>query len=298
MKTTTIEKYPRITVVTPSFNQAKYLPETIESILNQGYTNLEYIVIDGGSTDGSVDIIRKYDSRLSYWISEKDNGQSDAIMKGFYKATGELFAWVNSDDVLLPGCLQRIAKQYVLGGFPDIMTGNVVYIDKESKITRYVRLPRQSRFLFFRGVCHVSAPAVFFKSSLFRAVGGVNLKYHLSMDLDLWMKMMARHAQVVHIRWPLGGYRRHPETKTARYLADKTPRIPPERERICIEHIRGYSERKALFWKRIYKLYQLLNLNYLKGYLECLPTKGRRWQCVFPVAPCDSTPGNAGPGLC
>jgi glycosyltransferase involved in cell wall biosynthesis len=263
-------KLPKITIVTPSFNQAKYLPEAIESILTQNYPNLEYIIIDGASTDGSVDIIKKYESRLSHWVSEKDKGQSDAIMKGFARSSGELFAWVNSDDILLPGCLQRIAEQYVQSGYPDILTGNVIYLDEEGRITRYIRLPRQSRFFFFRGVWHVSAPAIFFKASLFRSVGGVNLDYHLCMDFDLWMKMMVKDARVVHIPCLLGGYRWHPETKTMRYLANSTSRVPPEREQVYRENIRGYVEWQVLFWKRIYKLYQLLNLNYLRGYIECL----------------------------
>ena len=113
MKTLALKKYPRITIVTPSFNQGGFLSETIESILNQDYPNLEYIVIDGGSTDESLDIIKRYEDQLSYWCSEKDRGQSDAIMKGFNRATGELFAWVNSDDVLLSSCLSVIADCYL-----------------------------------------------------------------------------------------------------------------------------------------------------------------------------------------
>jgi glycosyltransferase involved in cell wall biosynthesis len=91
--------YPKITIVTPSFNQGEFLEETIQSVLNQGYPNLEYIIIDGGSTDKSVDIISKYSKELSYWVSEKDNGQSEAINKGFRKATGEIVTWLNSDDL-------------------------------------------------------------------------------------------------------------------------------------------------------------------------------------------------------
>lgn len=276
-------KFPRITIVTPSFNQAKYLPETIESILSQNYSNLEYIIIDGASTDGSTDIIRRYETHLAYWFSEPDKGQSDAIMKGFARCTGELFAWINSDDILLPGCLQRIAEQYVLNGHPDILTGNVIYIDGEGKITRYVRLPRQSSFFLFRGVWYASAPAVFFKSSLFHSVGGVNLDCHLCMDFDLWLKMMVRDAKVVHIPCLLGGYRWHPETKTMRFLAARTSNFSSEYERICGENIRGYSKWKVVFWRRIYKLYQLLNFNYLREYIECFPNKGRGWKCVFPA---------------
>lgn len=289
---------PRITIVTPSFNQAKYLPETIESVIKQDYPNLEYIIIDGGSTDGSVDVIKRYERHLAYWVSEKDSGQSEAINKGFKKATGELFTWVNSDDVLLPGSLQTVAEYYGKCNQPDIITGNVVYIDDKGRITRFLRLPRQSRFFFFRGVWHASAPAIFFKSSLFQSVGGVHVHYHLCMDFDLWMRMMNKGARIVHTPRFLGGYRWHHEAKTAQYLAARTSKIPPERERICRENLREYSERKVLFWRKIYKLYQLLNLNYLREYLDCLPAKRRRWQCVFPVAPPDSTRTNTGPGLC
>jgi len=102
--------YPKISIITPSFNQGKYLEETIFSVLGQNYPNLEYIIIDGGSTDNSVDIIKKYENQLTYWISEPDNGQSHAINKGFMKATGGILAWLNSDDMYLPGVLDYVAK--------------------------------------------------------------------------------------------------------------------------------------------------------------------------------------------
>src|SRR4051794_29425295 len=102
--------YPKISVITPSFNQAPFLEETILSIINQDYPNLEYIVIDGGSTDKSVDIIRKYEEKITFWVSEKDNGQSEAINKGFEKATGDIVCWINSDDILLPHALIKVAN--------------------------------------------------------------------------------------------------------------------------------------------------------------------------------------------
>ena len=273
--------YPRITIVTPSFNQAKYLGETIKSIIEQDYHNLEYIIIDGGSTDGSLDIIKQYKDQLSYWCSKKDRGQSDAIMNGFNRATGELFAWVNSDDVLLPGCLSAIAECYLQEKKPEIVTGNVVYIDEQGKITRYIRVPRQSRFFFFRGIWHVPAPTTFFKALLFRESGGLNLNYHLCMDLDIWIKMMKKGARVVHIPCYLGAYRWHKKSKTVKYHSRQTRVLNEERIDILRENITGFSIRKVLFWRKIYKLYQVINFNYLRGYLSCYSVKGMEWWRVF-----------------
>lgn len=281
MKTATVEKYPRITVVTPSYNQGKYIEETIESILNQNYPNLEYIIMDGGSTDDSMAIIKKYESHLFYWCSEEDRGQSDAIMKASKKATGELFAWVNSDDVLFPGCLNRIAQRYQQRKKPDIITGNVIYIDSEGKIKRFVRLPPQGRFFFYRGVWHVSAPVVFFRSDLFRKVGGLNLKYHLCMDLDLWTRMMNANARVAHVTDYMGAYRWHKESKSVQHLSKRISGWSNDEAEIRKTYMTKLSFQRSMFWRKIYKLYQVFNLNYLHGYIGCRSVKERHWKAVF-----------------
>jgi glycosyltransferase involved in cell wall biosynthesis len=279
---------PRITIITPSFNQAQYLPETIESILNQNYPNLEYTIIDGGSTDGSIDVIKRYERHLAYWVSEKDSGQSEAINKGFKKATGELFAWVNSDDVLFPGCLRQIAEYYVKSSKPDIITGNVIYIDGEGKIRRFVRVPPQGRFFFYRGIWHVGSPVVFFRSALFREVGGLNLQYHLCMDLDLWVRMMNANARVAHIKEYMIGFRWHGLSKST--AASKKGAIcsHPEAVEIFGNYVPNFDPRKLALWRFIYKLYQMVNLNYVRACFPCRRVRGKEWWRVFPNGPAGS----------
>ncbi|MEI9912662.1 MAG: glycosyltransferase family 2 protein [Bacteroidota bacterium] len=112
------ELLPGITIITPSFNQGRFIEETILSVIEQGYPNLEYIIMDGGSKDETVEVIKKYNSRISYWVSEKDNGQSDAINKGLHKATGDIINWINSDDQLVPGSLWIIAQHFIDNPMP------------------------------------------------------------------------------------------------------------------------------------------------------------------------------------
>src|SRR4051794_2419788 len=124
-----MSQLPRITIVTPSFNQGQYLEQTLRSVLDQGYPNLEHIVVDGGSTDESVEVIKRYADRLAWWVSEKDAGQSDAINKGFARATGDVYGYINSDDFLYPGALEAVAKAYAAGA--QWMIGWVMTIEQD-----------------------------------------------------------------------------------------------------------------------------------------------------------------------
>ena len=122
--------YSKISIVTPSYNQSQFLERTILSVLNQNYPNLEYLIIDGGSTDGSVEIIRKYEKYLAYWVSEKDNGQADAINRGFQKSTGKILAWLNSDDIYLPGTLLKVSETFNKNPEVDLIFSNIFFIDE------------------------------------------------------------------------------------------------------------------------------------------------------------------------
>lgn len=276
---------PCITIVTPSYNQAQFLRETIESLLSQDYPNLEYFVIDGGSTDGSVDIIREYEDRIDWWVSEEDKGQTDAINKGFTRASGDLLCWVNSDDVLFPGCLEAVARCYIQANHPDLIHANIAYLDERGRITRLIRVPRQSRFFFFHGVWHGCAPCVFFGASLFRAVGGLNSDFDLSMDVDIWMRMMKAGARVVHIPRYLGGFRWHGASRSTQSLRSRTTRENVETTRILNQGIPGSTPRKREFWRKVYKVYQVLTLNYLRPYWEGRRIRGQQWRDVFCPSP-------------
>jgi glycosyltransferase involved in cell wall biosynthesis len=276
--------YPRISVVTSSFNQGNFLRETIESVINQNYPNLEYFIIDGGSTDNSVEIIREYESQIDWWVSEKDKGQSDAINKGFKKSTGELLCWVNSDDILLPGCLQEIASCYLKNKKPDLIHTNFLHIDSEGVIKRMIRIPRQTRFFMYHGVWSVSVPSSFFSAFLFRHVGYLNPDYHISMDLDIWLRMIKAGAKVHYIPKYLGAFRLHQNSKTLNILSSKEnreSRFEHEHDRILDTALKGTTRKSRLIWRMVWRFYQLFNFNYLRSFIETVHISGKHWKQVF-----------------
>lgn len=186
------ETWPRISIVTPSFNQGKYLEKTIRSVLLQGYPNLEYIIIDGGSTDQSVEIIKKYEPWIDYWVSEKDRGQSHAINKGFEKATGELFGWLNSDDYLLKGALYETASFYVKQPLVvGAICGQAKKIDRKGRLifqTSISNIDRESLFLWCYGNNFLQ-PSCFFTKKAWDECGPLDEDIHIALDLDLWLRI-------------------------------------------------------------------------------------------------------------
>ena len=188
---------PKISIVTPSFNQAAFLEKTICSVLDQGYPNFEYIIIDGGSTDGSQEIIRQYEGSLTYWISEPDLGQTDAINKGFDRAQGEIFAWLNSDDTYQPGALEEVAEYMSLHPEIGMVYGSAMYIDEDDQpIARYPARSTDYQGLR-RAVNTISQQAMFFRSNLWRMVRPLDSSFYYAMDYDLWVRI----ASVTPIRW-------------------------------------------------------------------------------------------------
>lgn len=204
--------YPKISIVTPSFNQGEFLEETICSILEQNYPNLEYIIVDGGSTDKSVEIIKKYEPHLSYWISEPDKGQTDAIQKGFNKATGDYINWINSDDLLKPNALHEIKKFIAENPGVDFVYGNWDTIDVNSQLIEN-RYPKNNTQ--FRGIYEFpyAQQACFYKRSAVNELGGFDLSFDFTMDFDLFVRF-ALCKKMGYCEQNLASFREHNEAKS------------------------------------------------------------------------------------
>ena len=200
---------PTVTIVTPSFNQAVYLDRTLSSVIAQREQVHEYFVLDGGSTDGSRQLIEKRGSQIDYWVSEKDAGQSDAIAKGFARATGDILFWLNSDDLLLPGAIARVREAFAANPTWDVLTGWSVFIDAKDVVTRVNTVPGESRAWARHGILHVCQQTCYFRKDLYERVGGIDEELHCSMDVDLWLKFLEAGATWGHVPHLLGAFRLH-----------------------------------------------------------------------------------------
>jgi glycosyltransferase involved in cell wall biosynthesis len=237
--------WPRISIVTPNFNQRLYIEETIRSVLLQGYPDIEYTVVDGGSTDGSLDIIRKYEPWVSRWLSEPDRGQSDAINKGMRMATGEIANWINSDDVCLKGGFRAIANTWHKSPNTLIVGSGIDF--EESTGNAALLLPKriavQDIIKFWEGWFGWLQPSIFFPRSAFQQVGGLDENLHLVMDIDLYCRFM-QVIPVVYISEPISKYRRHLSAKTQARYHD-----------MMLEYIIAVSKHKSLLQPHDYEQY-------------------------------------------
>ena len=211
-------RWPRFSVVTPSYNQRQFLEATIRSVLLQGYPGLEYIIIDGGSTDGSVDVITKYEKWLSSWVSEKDAGQADAVRKGFGRSTGDISAYLNSDDLYMPGALRRVAERFSRNPVPDVVYGNLYRIDEFDGVIEEHRQTPFMRWGFLCGGFFLHQPATFWRKTTADRVGGIDPDYLFDLDTDLFHRLAMENARFSFEHAFLSCFRVHPDSKTSKIL--------------------------------------------------------------------------------
>jgi len=207
-------EYPKITVVTPSYNQGKYLEETILSVVGQHYPNLEYIVMDGGSTDQSVEIIKKYEKHLTHWVSEKDGGQSAAINKGFGMATGDILCWLNSDDMYLPGTLAYVASK-LDPDQPEMIFGNCVHIDQEKGIAFGTDVRKYHGRLNLLLADYIVQPSAFWTRTAMHQTGPLDQSLDFGFDWEWFLRARKAGVKFVPEDKYLSVYRIHGEHKTA-----------------------------------------------------------------------------------
>jgi glycosyltransferase involved in cell wall biosynthesis len=263
---------PLISVVTPSYNQGEFLEETMLSVLQQDYPKLEYIVIDGGSTDASVSIIEKYASRLAYWESNKDRGFGHAINKGLSRASGEIVCWVNSDDLLLPGALQAVGTYFALHPEVGLVFGDRHIIDTSSKrvAVRAYYFYDQQQFRFGKAL---PQEATFWRRKVMETTGLLDEDLKFAIDFDLWCRM-SKATHIEHIPVFLGAFREQPASKSStiahtglqekqRIVEKYFGRYPSPREIQTYQFWLGLR-RRLYKWSGLYRRHQLKWLERLK----------------------------------
>lgn len=202
---------PKISMITPSYQQAQFIEQTLQSVIQQGYPNLEYMVVDGGSKDGSVDIIRKYEEHLAWWVSERDSGQSEACNKGWKRATGDIIGWLNSDDLILPGTLDRVAKAFQETPEVGFIFGDVLSIDADGNVFNVMKFAPWGldELMAFNIICQ---PGVFMRRDVLEKAGYLDAGMHFLQDHHLWLKL-AQLAPMRYIPETMAAARYHAAAK-------------------------------------------------------------------------------------
>jgi len=267
---------PLVSIITPSFNQAKFLEQTITSVLNQDYPNLEYLVVDGGSVDGSQDIIKKHAAKLKWWVSEPDRGQADAINKGFQRARGEYVAWLNSDDYYLPDAISKVVN--VFQSHPDLslVYGNVLAVNGSGNIINHLRY-QQWKLEDLMKFNIIGQPSVFIRRAYLQKSGLLNLSYQYLLDHQLWLRL-ALQAPMIYLPEELSAARFHSQSKSMAKAGDfgaEAYRIVQWLEITPAFKLR-YEENKNKIWAGAHRF----NARYLldgnqprqafQAYLQCL----------------------------
>ena len=241
------EYWPKISIVTPSYNQGQYIEETIRSVLMQNYPNLEYIIIDGGSTDDTLEIIKKYENQITYWVSEKDNGQSDAINKGIELCTGEIFNWINSDDFYEHLAFYNVVEAFLTQNKSVIIAKTRNFTSDKNWLTS---TPIGDDFYMFSSA-RIDQPATFFNFSIFKRYSPLSVNLYLVMDAEIWFKFLLEFGKnyIGTINDIVVNFREHESSKTVNNRFN----IVLDRARLYSLILRAYKGKNNQFTEFIYK---------------------------------------------
>jgi glycosyltransferase involved in cell wall biosynthesis len=265
---------PKISIITPSLNQGKYLDETIRSVLDQRYPELEYIIIDGGSSDNSVDIIRKHESKLKFWVSESDRGHGHALNKGFSHSSGEIMGWINSDDKYTSGCLNVVSE--IFTKFPHVMwiVGKNSWWDSNGEMTRSARTQKNIYDFLLGRYAWIQQESVFWRRSLWEKAGGyINEDYNFMVDGELWTRFFL-HADLYSVDEILSGYRVHSDNRAMKHYKE------------CLREMdRAISTMKKECTENVLSTYKNLNVGILNvPFWKYLPVSIFFRKFIFPTA--------------
>lgn len=231
-------KKPLVSIVTPSYNQAQFLEETIQSVLAQDYPNIEYILIDGGSNDGSQEIIHRYANRFAYWVSEKDQGQAEAINKGLGRARGEIWAWINSDDIYYPHAVSQAVNYLMAHPEVGMVYGDADLIDEEGKIIGQFASRQTDYHRMLDGFVHIPQATTFIRAELWKQVGLLDNNLFFAFDYDLWVRI-AKVSRIQYLPLKWAKFRLHGAGKSVLYDHRCYPEMLRIRER---ELGKGFSK--------------------------------------------------------
>jgi glycosyltransferase involved in cell wall biosynthesis len=280
-----MDTLPRISIVTPSYNQGEFLERTIRSVLDQKYPNLEYFVMDGGSTDDSVAIIERYQDQIDYWVSERDGGQSAAINAGWRRATGDILCWLNSDDYYLPGTLELVGESFAAHSGLALLYGTCERVDAEGRRIGYLGSPMNWHTLLLSRQI-IPQPSAFFGRQAVQQIGMLDEELQYSFDYDFLLRLTAKGNQVEYTSRPLAAFTIHPDAKTTRDVQ----RAKQETYLVRKRHARGLDRLIVAGQPWASRLYHALPRSIRRGLDRLRPKQVRasaRW-------PSDDGPRKAG----
>lgn len=281
---------PLLSIVIANYNYGRFLEEAIRSVIEQdGFDQCELIIVDGGSTDNSVEVIKKYEHKIAWWVSEPDKGQSDAFNKGFAQARGRFLTWLNADDVMLPRaveCLRVAAERN-----PDCQwfTGGCFWLDSEMRIIKCGRARPFSEMRYQSGVVNVNGPSSFFAKKLFERVGGVDIRFKYTMDSDLWLRF-ARHGARYRVAADYAfGLRLHPDAKMSGHnfkngvlrLSKKAEEDENKCEQLRLEQTWRLEFFAAKPFTTVRRLLSASWIEVLRGKIDSYRWEGRKWAEVI-----------------